>query len=447
MARATSRARTSTEKKSGITIPDDVIGADGVVDLDAAAKALRAVDETASRLERRSSIAIPGVISTRNAVANAVIGQGGIPLSRITVVHGKEASGKTTLLLQALAEVQAMGGIAAMIDREHKLDVDYAYRLGFDVEKAILSHAMTQEDGLKFIEGAIAIAKKVRLTKKVAVPMLIVLDSINALVPKAWLEKEPGEDQRVGLQASMWSRALPRINEMIAREHVAVVLISQVRKKIGVLFGPDEDIAGGNAVKFYASLILETTRAGTLKFGDEPVGSTTRFATTKNSIAAPFRRGEAELRFGLGFDHDGSMFDRAYDLGVLEKNAGNRYYFGGAEIAHGRANAVAAIRADAELRQLLSDRLWQAERFRYEAPKVPPAWTLDDDGEPDFEPATDDDDEGVDISDDAAPEPPKKPRAAARAEADAAAVDKMRGSAAGKAAKKTRGRAKAKAKA
>lgn len=441
MARASTRAAKDTKKKTGIEIPADVIGDDGNVDLDKAAAALRKVDETAARLERRSSIAIPGVISTRNAIANAVIGQGGVPLGRITVFHGKEASGKTTLLLQVLAEVQAMGGIAAMIDREHKLDVDYAYKLGFDVERAILSHAQTQEDGLKFIEGAIAIARAVRLKKKAPVPMVIALDSINALVPKAWLETEPGTDQRVGLNAAMWSRALPRINEMIAREHVALILISQVRKKIGVLFGPDEDIAGGNAVKFYASLILETYRAGTLKSGDEPIGSVTRFKTTKNSIAAPFRSGESEIRFGLGFDHDAALFDRAYDLGVIEKTSGNRYRYAGAEIAHGRANAVVALRADDELRQLLSDSLWEAERYKYDAPKVPPAWTEADDDEVDFVP---DGDDGDDDEVPAEAPPPKKTRGAARAEADAAATEKMRSGATGKA--KTRGRAKAKAK-
>jgi recombination protein RecA len=419
---------------------DKVIGADGELDLDAAAAALRTVDETAERVEKRSALAIPGVVSTRNALVNAVIGRGGVPRGRITVFHGKEASGKTTLLLQALAEVQAMGGLAVMIDREHKLDVDYAFRLGFDVERAIISHAQDLDTAIHFIDSAIGIARRVREAKGFSVPMVIGVDSLNALVPKAWLETDAEADPRVGLQARMWSSAMPRINRALAKEDVALVLISQVRAKIGVMYGPKEEIAGGNAVKFYASLILQTKRDATLTRKDEPVGSVTIVKATKNSIGVPFRTAKVELRFGEGFDHDLALLQRCLDLGILEKK-GNWISYGGAQLGNGAHKATTKIREDAELRQLLSDHVWKAEGFGFEPPAVPPSWAADDDDAPiDVVPeadAEDDDDDG------AAAEPVRTSREA-RAAADAKLTEKMRG----KSKTRTgRGKTKAKAKA
>lgn len=296
------------------------------------------------------ALKIRGVISTQCATLDRAIGRGGVPLGRLTLLHGKEGSGKTTLALHLVAEAQRRDGLCVYIDAEHKLDPDYAENVGVDIKRLLLVQPDYVEKMFPLIEKAVAIAKKYREQGE-PFPILFVLDSINALPTKE--EFEAGwEDHHVAPDARVYSSKLKKLMPILKREDVALVFVSQVREKVGVMFGPKDRTGGGNAPKFYASLILETTRIGAVKDGDREVGNLTNVRCSKNQIAPPFKHAEFKIVWGKGIDYEDSLLQEALRAGVVKK-AGSWYSYGAQRIAQGEAKSAQRIRDDADLKALL----------------------------------------------------------------------------------------------
>jgi len=266
---------------------------------------------------------------------------GGYPRGRVIEIYGPESSGKTTLTLHAIREVQRSGGAAAFIDAEHALDVTYARNIGVDFTKMLVSQPDNGEQALEICET---------LTRSGAVE-LIVIDSVAALVPKAEIEGDMG-DPHMGLQARLMSQALRKLAGVAHRTSTTIVFINQLRQKIGVVFGNPETTTGGNALKFYASIRLDVRRAGQIKTGEEVVGVRTRVKVTKNKMAPPFREAEFDMRWGGGIDQAADVIDQALALGVIEKN-GAHLSFAGEHLGHGRERAREAVMAKAPLFQSL----------------------------------------------------------------------------------------------
>ncbi|MEK7603163.1 MAG: recombinase RecA [Patescibacteria group bacterium] len=252
---------------------------------------------------------------------------GGIPKGRVVEVYGPESSGKTTLTLHAIAEVQKQGGTAAFIDAEHALDPAYAKRIGVDVENLLLSQPDNGEQALEIVET---------LVRSNAVDM-IVIDSVAALVPRAEIEGDMG-DSLPGLQARLMSQALRKLTGIINRSKATVVFINQIRMKIGVMFGNPETTTGGNALKFYASVRMDIRRIGQIKQGEDVVGNRTRVKVVKNKIAPPFREAEFDIMYNQGISASGDVLDLATNLGIVEK-AGAWFSYGGEKISQGREAA------------------------------------------------------------------------------------------------------------
>ncbi len=252
---------------------------------------------------------------------------GGIPKGRIIEVYGPESSGKTTLTLHAIAEVQKRGGTAAFIDAEHALDPSYAKRIGVDVNNLLLSQPDNGEQALEITET---------LVRSSAVD-LIVVDSVAALVPRAEIEGEMG-DSHMGLQARLMSQALRKLTGVISRSNTTVIFINQIRMKIGVMFGNPETTTGGNALKFYASLRMDIRRIGQIKNGDEVVGNRTRVKVVKNKIAPPFREAEFDIMYNEGISRAGDILDLATKQDVVEKS-GAWFSYKGDKIGQGREAA------------------------------------------------------------------------------------------------------------
>jgi recombination protein RecA len=282
-------------------------------------------------------------VSTGSLALDRALGCGGYPRGRIVEVFGPESSGKTTLTLHAIAEVQRAGGVAAFIDAEHALDVHYAKSIGVDLSTLLVSQPDTGEQALEIADA---------LVRSGAVE-LIVIDSVAALVPKAELEGEMG-DQHVGLQARLMSQALRKLTALAHKHNVTVVFINQIRMKIGVMFGSPETTTGGNALKFYASVRLDVRRIGALKSGEEVSGNRTRVKVVKNKLAPPFREAEFDVRYGTGIDRAGELIDLGVELGVLEKS-GSHLSFGGAHLGNGRERVRETINADAAMLARLAD--------------------------------------------------------------------------------------------
>ncbi len=276
-------------------------------------------------------------ISTGALNLDAAIGIGGIPRGRITEIYGPEASGKTTLALHLAATAQRSGGVAAFIDAEHALDVEYAKKLGVDVEELLVSQPDTGEQALEI--GDI-------LVRSGAVD-IIVVDSVAALVPKAEIEGEMG-DTHVGLQARLMSQALRKLAGSINRSKTSVVFINQLREKIGVMFGNPETTTGGKALKFYASLRLDVRRIGAVKERDEIIGSRVRVKVVKNKVAPPFRMAEFDVMFNEGISHTGLLVDLGVEAGVIEKS-GAWYSCGTERIGQGRENAKLYLKDNTEI--------------------------------------------------------------------------------------------------
>ena len=291
---------------------------------------------TVMRMGDRQQEAIPA-ISTGSLGLDIALGIGGLPRGRVVEIYGPESSGKTTLTLSAIAECQKLGGTAAFIDAEHALDPLYAEKLGVNVEDLIVSQPDTGEQALEVVD---------MLVRSGAVD-LVVVDSVAALTPRAEIEGEMG-DQHVGLQARLMSQALRKITGNINRSNTLVIFINQIRMKIGVMFGSPETTTGGNALKFYSSVRLDIRRIGSVKEGDEVVGSETRVKVVKNKVAPPFRQAEFDILYGRGIYRMGEVVDLGVKLGLVEKS-GAWYSCKGERIGQGKANAARFLAENPEI--------------------------------------------------------------------------------------------------
>jgi len=271
-------------------------------------------------------------ISTGAINLDAATGVGGIPRGRITEVYGPESSGKTTLCLHVASNVQKGGGVAAYVDAEHALDVEYARKLGVDVENLLVSQPDTGEQGLEIVEI---------LVRSGAVD-LVIIDSVAALVPKAEIEGEMG-DSHVGLQARLMSQALRKLAGAINRSNCSVVFINQLREKIGVMFGNPETTTGGKALKFYASLRLDIRRIGPGKEREQVIGNHVRVEVAKNKVAPPFKQAEFDIMFDEGISHTSLLVDLAAEANIIQKS-GAWYSYGDQRIGQGRENAKLFLR-------------------------------------------------------------------------------------------------------
>jgi len=266
------------------------------------------------------------VISTGSLGLDVALGIGGLPKGRVVEIYGPEASGKTTLTLQVVAEAQKLGGTAAFVDAEHALDPIYAGALGVNVEELLISQPDTGEQALEITD---------MLVRSGAVDV-IVIDSVAALTPKAEIEGEMG-DTHVGLQARLMSQALRKLTANIKRSNCMVIFINQIRYKIGVMFGSPETTTGGNALKFYSSVRLDIRRIGAIKKGDEVLGNQTRVKVVKNKVAPPFRMAEFEIIYGHGISREGELIDMGVEENIVEKS-GSWYSYQGDRIGQGKEN-------------------------------------------------------------------------------------------------------------
>jgi recombination protein RecA len=276
-------------------------------------------------------------ISTGSFTLDELLGVGGWPRGRVVEIFGPESSGKTTLALHAVAEVQARGGTAAFVDAEHALDVAYASKLGVDVDKLLVSQPDSGEQALEVAEA---------LVRSGAVDLLVV-DSVAALVPQAELEGQMG-DPHMGLQARLMSQALRKLTAITARTGAVVVFLNQVRQKIGVVFGNAEVTPGGNALKFYASVRLEIRRVGSISHGEEQIGARTKLKVVKNKLAPPFRSAEVDMMYGRGICRAGEVLGRAEAGGVIARS-GSWFTFGDERLGQGKENVRERLQREPEL--------------------------------------------------------------------------------------------------
>jgi len=278
------------------------------------------------------------VIPSGSFALDQALGAGGYPRGRIVEVFGPESSGKTTLTLHAIAQVQKGGGVAAFIDAEHAFDLRYARSIGIDLGKLLVS----QPD---FGEQALDIAEMLTRSGEID---LIVIDSVAALVPRAEIEGDMG-DSHMGLQARLMSQALRKLNGVVSRTGTTLIFINQLRQKIGVVFGNPETTPGGTALKYYSSVRLDVRRIGKVEAGGNVVGNRTRVRAVKNKVAPPFAEAEFDVRWGTGIDAAADLVDTAVRLGVIEKN-GSHLTLAGKSIGQGRERVREALLANAELR-------------------------------------------------------------------------------------------------
>ncbi len=293
-----------------------------------------------------------GVFSSGSVSLDLALGIGGYPRGRVVEIYGPEASGKTTLTLHGVAEVQKLGGVAAFIDAEHALDVGYARRLGVQVEELLVSQPDTGEQALEIADV---------LLRSGAVDV-VVIDSVAALVPRAEIEGEMG-DTHVGLQARLMSQALRKLTGTVSKSNATVMFINQIRMKIGVMFGNPETTSGGNALKFYASMRLDVRRIAAIKDGDEVVGNRTRVKVVKNKVAPPFRQAEFDILYNQGISREGDLIDLGVTCGVVEKS-GSWYSYQDDRIGQGRENARRFLIENPEIRERLADAVYSANGLK-----------------------------------------------------------------------------------
>lgn len=271
------------------------------------------------------------IIPTGSIALDAALGIGGLPRGRIVEIYGPESSGKTTLTLHAIANVQQQGGIAAFIDAEHALDPEYAKKLGVDIDALLVSQPDTGEQALEIAD---------MLVRSGSID-LIVIDSVAALVPRAEIEGEMG-DSHVGLQARLMSQALRKLTGGLNSTNTTMIFINQLREKIGVFFGSPETTAGGKALKFYASVRLDIRRIETLKDGTDAVGNRTRVKVVKNKMAPPFKQAEFDILYGSGISREGSLLDFGVDQGIVKKS-GAWYTYESDQLGQGKENSRAFL--------------------------------------------------------------------------------------------------------
>jgi len=301
------------------------------------------------RLGDGSMIANIEAVSTGSIGLDVALGIGGLPKGRVVEIYGPEASGKTTLTLQVIAEAQKMGGTAAFVDAEHALDPVYAEKLGVNVDELLVSQPDTGEQALEITD---------MLVRSGAVDVIVV-DSVAALTPKAEIEGEMG-DSHVGLQARLMSQALRKLTGNIKRSNAMVIFINQIRMKIGVMFGSPETTTGGNALKFYSSVRLDIRRIGAIKKGDEVIGNQTRVKVVKNKVSPPFKLAEFEILYGEGISREGEIIELGVQHGLIDK-AGSWYSYGNDRIGQGKENVREFLKANpevgAEIEQKIREKL------------------------------------------------------------------------------------------
>jgi recombination protein RecA len=297
---------------------------------------------SAMRLGSREKIEIE-TIPTGSLGLDIALGVGGLPRGRVVEIYGPESSGKTTLALHAIAEAQRLGGTAAFVDAEHALDPIYARKLGVNIDELIVSQPDTGEQALEIVDT---------LVRSNAIDVLVV-DSVAALVPRAEIEGEMG-DQLPGLQARLMSQALRKLTGSISRSRGTVIFINQVRMKIGVMYGNPETTTGGNALKFYASVRLDIRRTGQIKDRDDIVGNTTRVKVVKNKVAPPFKQVEFDIMYGEGISKTGEILDLGVKAGLIEKS-GSWFSYDSVRIGQGRENAKIYLKENPDVAQRIEN--------------------------------------------------------------------------------------------
>jgi len=287
-------------------------------------------------------------VSSGALALDIALGVGGFPRGRIIEIYGPESSGKTTVALHAIAEVQKIGGQAAFIDAEHALDPLYARNLGVNIDELLLSQPDTGEQALEIAEA---------LVRSGAID-IIVIDSVAALVPKAEIEGEMG-DSHVGLQARLMSQALRKLSGAISKSKTIAIFINQLREKVGIMFGNPETTPGGRALKFYSSVRLEVRRVESIKQGNELVGNRTRVKVVKNKVAPPFKQAELDIMYGEGISKEGSIIDIGTELDIIQKS-GAWYSFEGERLGQGRENAKQYLKDNPEQAKIIEQRIREA---------------------------------------------------------------------------------------
>jgi recombination protein RecA len=288
------------------------------------------------------------VVSTGSLGLDIALGVGGLPRGRVVEIYGPESSGKTTLTLQVIAEMQKLAGVCAFIDAEHALDTQYAQKLGVNLQELLISQPDTGEQALEIVDA---------LVRSGSVD-LIVIDSVAALTPKAELEGEMG-DSLPGLQARLMSQALRKLTATINKTNTMVIFINQIRMKIGVMFGNPETTTGGNALKFYASVRLDIRRIGSIKKGDEVIGSETKVKIVKNKVAPPFKTAEFDILYGEGISREGEIIDMGVEARILDKS-GSWYAYNGEKIGQGKDNAREFLRENRDIAVEIENKVREA---------------------------------------------------------------------------------------
>ena len=292
------------------------------------------------------------VVSTGSLGLDMALGVGGLPRGRVVEIYGPESSGKTTLALQVIAQMQRVGGTCAFIDAEHALDIGYAQKLGVNLQDLLISQPDTGEQALEIVDA---------LVRSGSVD-LVVVDSVAALTPKAEIEGEMG-DSLPGLQARLMSQALRKLTGSIKRTNTMVIFINQIRMKIGVMFGSPETTTGGNALKFYASVRLDIRRIGSIKKGEEVIGNETKVKVVKNKVSPPFKTAEFDILYGQGISREGEVIDMGVEQKVLEKS-GSWYAYNGEKIGQGKDNAREFLRENPALAFEIENKVREAAGIR-----------------------------------------------------------------------------------
>jgi recombination protein RecA len=287
-------------------------------------------------------------VSTGSLGLDIALGIGGLPRGRVVEIYGPESSGKTTLTLSVIAQMQKLGGTAAFIDAEHALDPQYAQKLGVDISELLISQPDNGEQALEIAD---------MLVRSSSVDV-VVIDSVAALVPKAEIEGEMGEPQ-MGLQARLMSQALRKLTANIKRSNTLVIFINQIRMKIGVMFGNPETTTGGNALKFYASVRIDIRRIGSIKKGDEVIGSETRAKVVKNKVSPPFRQAEFDILYGEGISREGEIIELGVQHRIVEKS-GAWYSYKGDRIGQGKDNSREYLKEHEELAEEIEAKIREA---------------------------------------------------------------------------------------